>query len=224
MVPKSTGTTRERLSRDTVVDGAITLADREGLDALTIRRLAQEHGVTPMALYWHFHEKEDLLDAVAERLLNGVRLPEPTDAPWAEQLRAILVAYLDAMRPHPVLAGLALPRVLKSEPGLRLADRVLGLLAAAGFGTEEASQTGSFLLSAMSTLITAEPGPHKALRGEERDAAVRAKRASLGALSPARFPHVIAAADALSDCPDDDVYYARGVELLVRGAQNLRPA
>ena len=42
---------RERLSRDTIVDGAIALADAEGLDAVTIRRLAEDHGVTPMALY-----------------------------------------------------------------------------------------------------------------------------------------------------------------------------
>jgi TetR/AcrR family transcriptional regulator, tetracycline repressor protein len=59
---------RERLSRDTIVDGAIALADAEGLDAVTIRRLAQDHEVTPMALYWHFKDKGELLDALRPHL------------------------------------------------------------------------------------------------------------------------------------------------------------
>ena len=64
---------RERLSRDTIVAGAIELADAEGLDAVTIRRLAQDHDVTPMALYWHFKDKGELLDGIAERLFADVR-------------------------------------------------------------------------------------------------------------------------------------------------------
>src|SRR6202007_1735318 len=83
---------RERLSRDTIVDGAIALADAEGLDAVTIRRLAQDHEVTPMALYWHFKDKGELLDGIAERLFAGVRLPAPSRKPWPEQLRSILEA------------------------------------------------------------------------------------------------------------------------------------
>src|SRR5215467_7003154 len=56
---KTAETERTRLSRSAVVDRALALADREGLDALTIRRLATELGVTPMALYWHFRSKEE---------------------------------------------------------------------------------------------------------------------------------------------------------------------
>ena len=69
---------RERLSRDTIVAGAIALADAEGLDAVTIRRLAQDHEVTPMALYWHFKDKGELLDGIAERLFADMRLPAPS--------------------------------------------------------------------------------------------------------------------------------------------------
>ena len=73
------GGARERLSREMIVRGALALADAEGLEAVTIRRLAQEHGVTPMALYRHFREKEDLIDAVVDRLLRDVRLPVPVE-------------------------------------------------------------------------------------------------------------------------------------------------
>src|ERR1700737_3218392 len=85
---RSGSVARERLSPDTIVDGAIALADAEGLDAVTIRRLAQDHDVTPMALYWHFKDKGELLDGIAERLLADVRLPTPCPKPWPAQLRA----------------------------------------------------------------------------------------------------------------------------------------
>jgi hypothetical protein len=51
---------RDRLNREAIVTSAIALADAEGLDAVTIRRLAQDQAVTPMALYWHFRDKEKL--------------------------------------------------------------------------------------------------------------------------------------------------------------------
>ena len=59
---------RARLSKRAVVDRALKLADADGLEALTIRKLAQDLGVTPMALYWHFRSKEDLLEGVAEQI------------------------------------------------------------------------------------------------------------------------------------------------------------
>jgi len=62
---KRNDATRGRLSREAIVVGAIALADAEGLDAVTIRRLAQEHGVTPMAMYWHFSDKDSLLDGLS---------------------------------------------------------------------------------------------------------------------------------------------------------------
>src|SRR6201987_2847071 len=105
---------RERLSRDSIVDGAIALADAEGLDAVTIRRLAQDHKVTPMALYWHFKDKGELLDGIGERLFADVRPPAPSRSPWPEQLRSIPEALLDALRPHPEVADHVSARVLSS--------------------------------------------------------------------------------------------------------------
>ena len=123
---------RERLSRDTIVAGAIALADAEGLDAVTIRRIANDHEVTPMALYWHFKDKGELLDGIAERLFADVRLPAPSPKPWPEQLRSVLEALSDALRPHPEVAGLVSDRVLSSEAGLTVAEHTLALAAARG--------------------------------------------------------------------------------------------
>lgn len=215
---------RDRLNRDTIVTGALALADREGLDAVTIRRLAQDHGVTAMALYWHFREKEQLLDGIAERLFSDVVLPASTDGPWDERLRDALAAILAAVRPHPAVANLAGTRILASEAGLVVAEWLLGLLREARFTSEEAAELGSYLLSAIITMVAAEPGPERELDTEERDAAVRTRKATLGALSPQRFPNVIAAADALSFCANEDSYFDRGLDLLVRGTVGIRPA
>ena len=66
---------RTRLTRAVVVDRALQLADADGLEALTIRKLATDLGVTPMALYWHFRSKDELLDGLTERLWGEMGTP-----------------------------------------------------------------------------------------------------------------------------------------------------
>ena len=219
---KRNDTTRGRLSRDAIVLSAVALADAESLEAVTVRRLAQEHGVTPMAMYWHFSDKDSLLDSLAEHLIEAVRLPEPGDAPWHAQLREILQAFLVAIRPHPASAGLALRRILAAESGLRIAERVLGLLREAGFAAAQAAEVGTFLICSVITLVGADPAPGPAHAGEEREQALRDKRARLESLSPARYPNVIAAAPALVVCRDEDAYFALNLDLLVQGVRGLQ--
>ena len=81
---------KPRLSKRTVTEGALKLADADGLDALTIRKLAQHLGVTPMALYWHFRSKEDLLEGVAEQVWGEIDVNVDPDAPWWAQLQGML--------------------------------------------------------------------------------------------------------------------------------------
>jgi TetR/AcrR family tetracycline transcriptional repressor len=214
---------REKLHRETIVAGALALADAEGLDAVTIRRVAQDNGVTPMALYWHFKDKDQLLDGLAERLFADVVLPEPAKGPWYEKLRQALAAFLAAVRPHPGVAALAASRILVSEAGLTVADHVLGLLRGARFSEEQAAEVGGYLLFSTITLVTAEPGPGHELGKEAHEEAVRVKKAALSALSASRFPNVSASADALANCANEDSYYARGLDLLVQGTRGIQP-
>src|SRR5580704_14285830 len=64
--------TKSELSRLAIVDRALEIADAEGRDAITIRRLAQDFGVTPMALYWHVANKDELLAAMGDRFFDHV--------------------------------------------------------------------------------------------------------------------------------------------------------
>jgi TetR/AcrR family tetracycline transcriptional repressor len=215
---------RGRLSREVIVACAVARADDEGLEAVTIRRLAQEQGVTPMAMYWHFSDKDSLLDGIADALVGAVELPEAGDREWHVELHAILAAFLAAIRPHPAVAGLALRRILTSEPGLAIAERALGLLRSAGFSADRAAEVGTFALCAVITLVTSEPGrAGPVLQGEAREQMLRNKRASLASLSPARYPNVLASASALVACPDVDEYFGLNLDLLVQGVRAVQP-
>jgi AcrR family transcriptional regulator len=216
---------RGRLSREVIVECAMTLADQEGLEAVTIRRLAQEQGVTPMAMYWHFSDKDSLLNGIAEALVAAVELPEPGGQEWHVELHAILAAFLEAIRPHPAVAGLAIRRILSSEPGLAIAERALGLLRGAGFSPERAAEIGSFVLGAIIVLVTSEPGrAGPVLQGEAREQMLRDKRAALEALSPTRYPNVLASAPGLIACADSDAFFSVNLDLLVQGVRGVQPA
>ena len=218
----TSGATKERLSRETLAAGALSLADREGIEAVTIRRLATDNSVTPMALYWHFKDKDAVLDGIAEQIYASVLLPDPTDEPWDVQLRATLVAVLDAIRPHPLAADLLAPRVMKSEAGLVLAERVIGMLRVAGFSAQDAMQTASFLLCSIVLLVTSEPGREVPGTEEAREGHQRAKRAQLDSLSPKQFPYLLESARFMVECEDEDSYFTTGMNFLIAGVRGIR--
>jgi len=219
-------TTKERLSRDTVVAAALTLADSEGLDAVTIRRLATDLGVTPMALYWHFKDKERLLDGVAERVLGELDLPADTPAaPWDEQLRGVLAALLLVLRAHPAVTDVVKSRILLSEAGLELTERVLGILRTAGFSVDQAAQVAVQALINLVGLVATEPGMPLAEESEDdHEQRLRTKKAQLLTLSPKRYPHVVEAAEPLTACTSSDDYFTVGLDALMHGLRGVLSA
>lgn len=120
-----------RLRREHVVDVAIALLDADGLDALTMRKLATHLGVQAGALYWHFASKRALLDTMADRFIEGIAADLPAGA-WDEQfaavawrLRQALLSHRDGAR---VMAG-----TYVAEPNTILAgNKVIEILQAAG--------------------------------------------------------------------------------------------
>src|SRR6201987_4268065 len=97
---------RSRLSKATVVERALALADAGGLEAITIRRLAQELGVTPMALYWHFKNKDELLLGLTDHVMADVRADRSATDPWPTQVPAMAEALGRAMPAPPCLPDL----------------------------------------------------------------------------------------------------------------------
>lgn len=216
--------TTRRLDPSTLAASALDLADREGLEAVTIRRLAQLHDVTPMALYRHFSDKDDLLAAIGDRLLADVVMPDDeSDTDVWDRVRAAMDAFVAALRPHPKAAGLTLTRILVAEPGLELAEYLMRLLTEAGFSVDAAAEVGRQSICALITLVTTEPGAAEETDPTAREDALRVKRAALAALPPRRYPLLTAAADTLI-CPSStDEYYTLGIDLVVAGIRGVLP-
>src|SRR5437867_10018471 len=80
---------RVALDRDAIVDAALKVLDREGLDGLTMRRVAEELGTGAGALYWHVASKEELLGLLIDRVSTEIELPEPDPARWQEQVKGV---------------------------------------------------------------------------------------------------------------------------------------
>jgi AcrR family transcriptional regulator len=204
-----------------VVEGALALADSEGLEAVTIRRLAKELGVTPMALYWHFRSKDELLEGMAARIFEEIDLSMDASATWREQLRALLGSMVDVLRAHPSTAILLSTRTASSESSLRATEVVLDILGRGGFSPTQATQIARHTFSTVTNLVSGEPGVVvREGSGELIDARQRA-RLFLGSLPPERYPRLVEAATPLSEGVDPDTYFAFGLDLLLAGIEAM---
>jgi len=96
---------REPLSKDRVLRAAMEIADREGIDALSMRRLASELGVEAMSLYYYVKNKDEILNGIVELAYREIELPVPGDDPMAA-IRASAVSYHDTLRRHPWAHGI----------------------------------------------------------------------------------------------------------------------
>ena len=215
-----TAAAKADLSRETIVERALSIADSEGLAAVTIRRIAVEFGVTPMALYWHVSNKDELLAAMGDEFFASLTdIPHNDD--WLDELRAIMAALIESLRRHPASAPLAAQRVMSCQAGLELAERTLSMLLAAGFNQVQTSDISRTAMQTAVMLVTSEAGSELDVPAEQREEHMLAKRAALAALPPTSFPSVRACLEALTDCDDEQAYYDFGIDLFVGGVEHL---
>lgn len=215
------------LSRDAVIDHALDVADREGLDAVAIRRIAADFSVTPMALYWHVRNKDELLEAMGDRIFDELEIP-PAGGDWLDRIRDAVSSVVDVLRRHPGSVELAFGRILTSPRGRQLTEQSLGTLRGAGFSVREASDLARQALQTAVMLVSGRPGAELGTPESEREAVTAAKHAALAGLSADEFPNLVACADALTACDDEQKYYSGGIDLYIAGVKELherrRPA
>ncbi|HLR94403.1 MAG TPA: TetR family transcriptional regulator [Jiangellaceae bacterium] len=121
----------QRLTRDVVIARAEQLITRNGLGAFSLRSLANALGVRPNALYNHVRSRDELLDAVAERSVSGLRLP-PTGQPWPDWVRAVATELRAQLIENPGLTELMLARAGATATGPAVLERFLDHLEAEG--------------------------------------------------------------------------------------------
>jgi TetR/AcrR family tetracycline transcriptional repressor len=212
---------RTRLSKQTVVEQALKLADTDGLEALTIRRLAADLGVTPMALYWHFRSKEELLEGLAEAIWGEIEVRVDPALSWSEQLRGGLESLVSALRAHPSAARLLSDHEAKNEAALDVTEAALEVLRSAGFDNAHASEIARQALWTGIMLVMGETGFDPAMPQAERQEALRLKRIRFSMLPPDSYPRLVECAIPMTDCDDPDLHYQLGISIFIAGVEAL---
>jgi len=128
---------RPPLTRERVLKAAVDVADREGLGALTMRRLGAELGVEAMSLYKHVTNKEEVLDGIIELVVGDIETPREV-ADWKEAMRRRAISARAVLGRHSWAIGLLEARGSKGPTVLRYLDAILGNLRSAGFSLENA--------------------------------------------------------------------------------------
>src|SRR5215217_7731970 len=126
---------RAPLSKERVLRAAVTLADRHGIESLSMRKLADELGVAAMTLYYYVPNKERLLDGMVGIVFSEIE-PPSTDDDWKTAMRKRAISTREALGRHPWAVGEMEGRTDHGTANLRLHDAVLGCLRAAGFSIE----------------------------------------------------------------------------------------
>jgi TetR/AcrR family tetracycline transcriptional repressor len=210
-------TDRARLSQAAVVERALALGDAEGLEGLTIRRLAQELGVTPMALYWHFRGKEELLAGLAERIWSEIDTDVDTSATWPDQLRGLLESLVGVLRAHPCASQLLVGSEKQSPSALRATETTLEVLRLGGFSDKWSMEIARNALWTALMLVMSEPGFDPTLGEAERAEKIRSLRANMAVLPPDQYPCLVAGA-AIKD-HDPEFHFRFGMDLFIAGVQ-----
>ncbi|WP_457030015.1 TetR/AcrR family transcriptional regulator C-terminal domain-containing protein [Kitasatospora sp. P5_F3] len=211
---------RAPLSRDRVLRAAVALADGTGIDALSMRKLAQELGVVPMALYKHVANKDQLLDGMVDFVLGEIGPPIP-GPDWQSTVRARILAARSALLGHAWAGRVIQSRIAPTPALLGYTDSVIGLFRTGGFSVDLTHHAmhalGSRVLGFTQELFDDSPGPGPA------DPAV------LQALA-ANYPHVAELAMAgggdensvVGPGCDDQFEFEFALDLLLDGFERLR--
>jgi len=123
---------REPLTRERVLQAAIRLADQGGIESLSMRKLGQELGVEAMALYYHFANKDKVLDGIVDIVFSEIDLPD-SGGDWKSAMRRRAISLRDALARHRWAIGMMESRANPGPASLRHHDAMIGSLRAGGF-------------------------------------------------------------------------------------------
>jgi AcrR family transcriptional regulator len=210
--------TREPLSGARVLQAAVALADEAGLEAFSMRGLAQELGVVPMALYKHVANKEELLDGMVDIVFGEIELPS-AERDWRSAMRRRAISTREAMKRHSWAIGMMESR----HPGpanLRNHNAVMGCLRKAGFSFKMAIHAYSVQDSYIYGFALQERDTGFETPDSAGEAAQRRAR-TIGTLDD--YPYLVEIATKLPESGfDNAVEFAWGLDLILDGLDRLR--
>jgi TetR/AcrR family transcriptional regulator, tetracycline repressor protein len=204
---------RTPLSRDRVLRAALDLVDREGVDALTMRRLGRELGVEAMSLYGYVDSKEDLIEGVVEQVFRQMPLIVPGPGRWQDRLRRHAATYRSVLLDHPNAVRLVARRPLTTEGTAAFVDSALAELQAVGLDLALADRVlgviGAFTLGHVAEEVGDEVRAGTASRRPPRWDVIDARR----------FPHLAAVGEMKPT--DYDQEFDLGMDFIIAGIEQL---
>jgi AcrR family transcriptional regulator len=208
-----------QLSRERIVTAAIDMIERQGVEAVSMRRIATELGCGVMSLYNHVPSKSALLDDVAERVMSGIEFTAAPGTNWQDQVRAQARAFRAIGRRYPRCTMVMVSRPTTSVTGLRPIENALATLREAGFGGPEAVLIMRSFVGFILGSLLREVGISPALGAQAGNPAHVTPRPTL---DPADFPQVTSLTAELTH-HDADADFEFGLDLLVHAIAALLP-
>jgi len=209
---------------------ALELGNAEGLEAVSLRRLALAFGVTPMALYWHVRDKQDLVNAMTEAVMEGfdLKVGFRPSMRWTDRVRRAMTNFKEQMDARPLALPLSIAYTGEGPAGFwRMSEDLLGILLDAGFKRREAVvliRVVSNLLSGYLLLLSQdEPAVQEQLGSQELE--LLRRRVELAQLSLPRdeFPNIVESARDMADVwlSNPDRWWRDTVDLIVFGLETM---
>ena len=214
-----------QLSRERIITAAVELIEREGVEAVSMRRIASLLGSGVMSLYNHVPSKAAVLDGVAERVMSEIDFTTDPDASWEDQVRAQARAFRQIARVYPRSTMVVVSRPVNSAAALRPMEHALATLRTAGFAPEDAVRVVRAFVAYVGGSLLREVGVAPGLEPQRplsQDQAVRSADRPTN-LNPDEFPQVMSMSAELLR-RDHDADFEFGLDLLVRAVSDLRPA
>jgi TetR/AcrR family tetracycline transcriptional repressor len=208
----------EPLTLERILEAAGRIADHEGLEALSMRRLGAELGSGATSVYWHVRDKDELLDLLVDRVIGEVVAEIVPAEGWREQMTQIAHAARRVLVRHRHLAPVLGSRPTLGPNALAALELTIGQLRAAGFGDLQAALGANAIVNWASGFAVFEcrdpMGP--AATEAEREAYVEAVAATFAALPPDVYPNTTAMLPVMSSITAD-TQFESGLQWLLDG-------
>jgi AcrR family transcriptional regulator len=222
---------RPGLTREAVVARALEIGTAEGLEAVSLRRLAREFGVTSMALYRYVRDKQDLLNAMTEVVLEGMDAPAGVrpEMTWTERIRLEIDNYKEQIDARPLALPLSIAYDAEGPPSFwRVLERLLAILLDAGFARREAIvliRMISNLLAGYLLLLQQGPSPDTMRLLDANQLDLLRRRFALSQLGLPRdeFPNLVESAEDTAEVwlTDPNHWWRNTVDLIIFGLERM---
>ena len=217
-VASENGERRARLTRERVIQAALSVADAGGLGSLTIRSLAKELGAKPMSVYYHVANKDEILAALIDIVFSEIQLPVP-GGDWRSEMRKRASSAREVLGRHRWAIGLLESRTDPGPANLRHHDTVIATLQTAGFSAELTAHTYALIDSYVYGSALQEAAlPFQA---PDRDGDV--VESIMNRMAEGEYPHLVRMATSYYLQPGYDFgdEFGFGLDLILDGIQRM---